>query len=117
MENQKFQHQSIIKFLVLEDQSPSNIRQRMTAVYGDNVPSRTILFEWARRFKSSQLNIEDRRRSAQPISAIDEKNIKAGENLVVGDRRTIIQKIAEILGGTVRGILHDHLHMTKVCST
>ena len=76
-----------------------------------------MLFEWTRRFKNGQFNIESRRRSAQPISATDEKNIKAGENLVVEDCRTIIQKIAEILGGTVHGILHDHLHMTRVCST
>ena len=76
-----------------------------------------MLFEWARRFKNGQLNIEDRRRSSQPISATDEKNIRAEENLVVEDCRTIIQEIAEILGGTVHGVLHDHLHMTKVCST
>ena len=120
MENQKFEHRSIIKFLVLEGQSPSNIHERMTAVYGDSAPSRTMVFEWARRFKDGQLNIEDSPRSGRPISATDEKNIKAIENLVVEDRRITIQEIAEILGissGTVHGILHDHLHMTKVCST
>ena len=120
MENQKFEHRSIIKFLVLEGQSPSNIHERMTAVYGDSAPSRTMVFEWARRFKDGHLNIEDSPRSGRPISAIDEKNIKAIENLVVEDRRITIQEIAEILGissGTVHEILHDHLHMTKVCST
>ena len=57
---------------------------------------------------------------SEPISATDERTIKAVENLVVEDRRITIQEIAEILGissGTVHGILHDHLHMTKVCST
>ena len=63
MENQKFQHQSIIKFLVLEGRSPSNIHERMTAVYGNSVPSRTMIFEWARGFKDGQLNIEDSPRS------------------------------------------------------
>ena len=117
MENQKFEHRSIIKFLVLEGQSPSNIHERMTAVYGDSAPSRTMVFKWARRFKDGQLNIEDSPRSGRPISATDEKNIKAIENLVVEDRRITIQEIAEILGissGTVHGILHDHLHMTNL---
>ena len=79
-----------------------------------------MVFEWARRFKNGQLNIEESPRSGRPISATNEKNIKAVENLVVEDRRITIQKIAEIrsiLSGTVHGILHDHLHMTKVCST
>ena len=92
----------------------------MTAVYDDGAPSSTTVFEWARRFKDGQLNIEDCPRSGRPISATDEKNIKAIENLVVEDGRITIQEIAEILGissGTVHGILHDHLHMTKVCST
>ena len=120
MENQKFEHRSIIRFFVLEGQSLSNIHECMTAVYGDSAPSRTMVFEWARRFKDGQLNIEDSPRSGRPISATDERNIKAIEDLIVEDRRITIQEIAEILGisnGTVHGILHDHLHMTKVYST
>ncbi|CAF4844368.1 unnamed protein product [Rotaria sp. Silwood1] len=120
MENQKFEHRSIIKFLVLEGQSPSNIHERMTAIYGDSAPSRTMVFEWVPRFKNGQLNIEESPRSWRPISTTDEKTIKVVENLVIEDRRITIQEIAEILSissGTVHGILHDHLHMTKVCST
>ena len=83
----------------MEGQSSSNIYERMTAVYGgDSAPSRKILFEWARRFKNGQLNIEDSLRSGRPIRATDEKNIKAVENLVVEDRRITIQEIAESLG-------------------
>ena len=42
MENQRLEHRSIIKFLDLEGQSPSNIHERMTAVYGDSAPFSTI---------------------------------------------------------------------------
>ena len=111
MENQNFQHQSIIKLLVLEGQSHSNIHERMSAVYGYSAPSRTMLFEWARRFKNEQLCIEDSPRSRRPVSATDEKNMKTVQNLVVEDCRITIQEIAEILGissGTIHGILHDH---------
>ena len=92
----------------------------MTAVYGDSAPSRTMIFEWARRFKNRQLNIEDSPSSGRTISATDERAIRAVEDLVIEDRRITIQATAEILSissGTVHGVLHDHLHMTKVCST
>ena len=104
----------------MEGQSPSTIHERMTAVYGDSAPSRTVIFEWTRRFKNGQLNIEDSPKSGRPISATGEKNIKVVENLVVEDCRITIQEIAEIRGissGTVHSILHDYLHMTKARST
>ena len=115
MENQRLEHRSTIKFLDLEDQSPYNIHERMTAVYGDSAPSRTMVFEWARRFKNRQLNIEDSPNSEQTISATDERTIRPVENLVIEDRRITIQAIAEFLSissGTAHGILHDHLRMT-----
>ena len=92
----------------------------MTAVYGDSAPSCTMVFEWVHHFKNGQLNIKDSLRSGRSISATDEKNTKVVENLVVEECRITIQKIAEFLGisnSSVRGILHHHLHMTKVCST
>ena len=52
MENQRREHRSIIKFLDLEGQSPSNIHEHMTTVYGDSAPSPRMIFEWARRFKN-----------------------------------------------------------------
>jgi len=119
MENQKFEHRSVIKFLVLEGQSPSSIYERMVAVYGDSAPSRTVVFDWVRRFKDGQLNIHDDPRCGRPITATDETNVKAVESLVVEDRRITIQQIADTLDistGTVHGILHDQLQMRKVCA-
>ena len=119
MENHKLEHRSVIKFLVLKGQSPSNIYDRMVVVYGDNALSRTTVFEWARRFKVGQLIIEDGPRSGRPITTTDEQTIQAVESLVIEDRRITIQQIANTLGistGTVHGILHDQLHMTKVCA-
>ena len=104
----------------MEGQSPSTIHERITAVYGASAPSRTMVFKWAHRFKSEQLNIEDSPSSGRTISTMDERTIRTVEDLVIEDRRITIQATAEILSissGTVHGILHDHLHMTKVCST
>ena len=59
MENQKPEHRSVIQFLVLKGQFPSNIYKRMVAVYGAHAPSGTAVLEWFRHFKDGQLNIED----------------------------------------------------------
>ncbi|CAF0942762.1 unnamed protein product [Rotaria sp. Silwood1] len=91
----------------------------MVAVYGDYVPSRTTVFEWIRRFKDGQLNVEDGPKCGRPITTTDDQTIKAVECLIIEDRRITIQQIADALGistGTVHDSIHEHLHMTKVCS-
>ena len=53
MENQRLEHRSIIKFLDLQSQSPSNIYECMTAVYGDSAPFPTFKnYLKARRYES-----------------------------------------------------------------
>ena len=44
MENPKFEYRLVIKFLVLEEEAPSNIYNRMVVVYGDHAPSHTTVF-------------------------------------------------------------------------
>ena len=55
MENQKLEYRSVIKFLVLERESPSNTYKRMVVVYGNHAPSHTRVSDWTRRFKDGQL--------------------------------------------------------------
>lgn len=108
-----------MKFLVLEGQSPSNIYEPMVAVHGDHVPSCTTDFEWVRRFKSGQLKIQDGLKCGRPITATEDQISKAVECLIIEDRRITIQELADALGistGTIHGIIHEQLHMTKVSS-
>ena len=95
MENQKFEYRSVIKFLVLEEKSPSNIYKRMVAVYGDHAPSPTTVFEWARRFKDERLNIEDSPICARSITATNNnETVKDVESLTIEGCRITIQQIA-----------------------
>ena len=95
MENQKFEYRSVIKFLVLEGESPSNIYKRMVVIYGDHAPSPTTVFEWAHRFKDEQLNIEDSPRCAQSITATNNNGtVKDIESLTIEGRQITIQQIA-----------------------
>jgi hypothetical protein len=54
VENQKLEHRSVIKFLVLEGQSPTNIYERLVVVYDAHAPTCTTVFECVRRFKDEQ---------------------------------------------------------------
>ena len=94
MENQKFEYRSVLKFLVLKGESASNIYKYMVVVYGDRTPSCTTVFEWARRFKDGQLNIEDNPRGARPITTTNNETVKDVESLTIEDRRITIQQIA-----------------------
>ena len=98
MGNQKLEYHSVIKFLVLEGECPSNIYQRTVVVYGKHAPSRTTVFEWGRRFKDGLLNIEDDPRCGRPIIATDYQTIGAGECLIIENPRITIQEIADSLG-------------------
>ncbi len=76
----------------------------------NSAPSRTTVFEWVRRFKDRQLNIEDSPRSGRAITAANDQTIKAVESLIIEECRITIQQIADILiisTGTVYGIIHD----------
>ena len=95
MENQKFEYRSVINFLVLEGESPSNIYKRMVVIYGGHAPSPTTVFEWAHRFKDEQLNIEDSPRCARSISTTNNnETVKDIESLIIEGRRITIQQIA-----------------------
>ena len=108
-----------MKFLLLQEESPSNIYERMVVIYGDHASSHTTGFEWARRFKDEQLNIEDNPKYVRPITATNNETVKDVESLIIEDRRITIQQIAYVQGVstyTQHSVIHDQLHMTKVSS-
>ena len=55
----------------------------MAVVYGDHASSHTTVFEWARRFKDEQLNIEDNPRCARPITATNNETVNDVESLII----------------------------------
>ena len=106
MKNQKFECHSVIKFLVLGGESSSDIYKRMVVLYGDHALSPTTVFQWSRRCKDAQLNIEDNRRCARPIT---NETFKDVESLIIEDRRITIQQIAyvrDVTTYTVHRIIH-----------
>ena len=77
------------------------------------------VFEWARCFTYGQLNIGGNPSCGRPIAATNNETVKDVKSLITKDRRITIQQIVYVLDVstyTVRSIIHNQLHMTKVSS-
>ena len=81
--------------------------------------SRTCVFEWHKRFHEGRTDVKDDERSRRPTTTKTTNNIREIEKIVQEDRRLSIRPIAERMSidkETVWQVLHENLHMTKVCA-
>ena len=75
--------------------------------------------EWHKRFRKGQTDVEDDERLRHPTISKTTNNIREIEKIVREDRRLSIRLIAERMSinkETVGQVLHDDLHMAKVCA-
>ena len=87
-------------------------------VYGKEFMSRTSVFEWHKRFHEGRTDVEDER-SRRPTMSKTTNNNREIEKTVREDRRLSIRLIAERMSidkETMWQVLHENLHMTKVCA-
>lgn len=115
----KNEYRAVIKFLTLEGQSPKNIHERLVAVYGESSPSYATVKRWAREFQCGRESLQDDARSGRPSTSITQENIETVHQLVLNNRRIKVHEIEETTGisyGSIESILHEHLHMSKVCA-
>ena len=81
--------------------------------------SRTRVSEWHKRLREGRTDVEDDERSRRPTISKTTNNTREIEKIVREDRRLSIRLIAERMSidkETVWQVLHDKLHMTKVCA-
>lgn len=113
----KIEYRAVIKFLTKEGKTPTEIKQRLDAVYGHSSPSYSTVKEWAKQFRLGRESIEDELRPGRPSEAITDENIKFLEKIVLEDRRVKTKELSAMTGlskTTVLRILHEHLGMNKV---
>lgn len=113
----KIEYRAVIKFLTKENKKPTEIFNRLHAVYGDIAPSYEAVKKWARLFKLGRESLEDDPRSGRPTEVVTGEIITQVEDLILQDARLSKKQIAatvNISTGSVFNILHEVLGMSKV---
>ncbi|XP_015439553.1 PREDICTED: splicing factor 3A subunit 1-like [Dufourea novaeangliae] len=107
----------VIKFLVKNGESSTEIYEKLSRVYGNNTMSKPRVFDWAKRFREGRESVEDAERSGRPSTTRQDENIARVRDLVRSDKRLTTRMIAEKLNinrESVRLILTENLLMTKI---
>jgi histone-lysine N-methyltransferase SETMAR len=79
---------------------------------------KATVFKWFKRFKDGRSNISDDARSGRP-SVITPTLVASVKTFIEEDRRRSIRDVVDGTGiafGTVWNILHEHLHMKRICA-
>ncbi|VVC29582.1 Hypothetical protein CINCED_3A015493 [Cinara cedri] len=99
-----------LKFLVKLKKTPTECYKLLQEAYGGNSLSRARVFERYKRFGEGRESTEDDQRPGRPVTQC---------HSLSPYRRMSIRMIAEAVNAdkeTVRKILHEELHTTKVCA-
>ena len=108
-----------LKFLVHLEKTPTEALKLLQEVYGDDIMSRTRLFEWHRRFKEGREEVKDNHRSGRPSTSRTDENVEHVRQKARSDRRLTVRMIADELGmnsGRVWRIITEDLGMRKFCA-
>ena len=117
-EMDEVEYRSVIKFLLLRKQSPSEILQQLQEGYKESCPSKTTVYYWIREFRGGRQSVfTDTSKSGRPeeIPAAKEEECAA---LIRKNRHISIDDVAATLRishGTVSSILSS-LGVRKLCS-
>ncbi len=117
MENKNFEMRANIKFLTKLDWKPGKIIEALQQVYGDSSPSKSVVYDWIKRFKDGRDDLKDDPREGRPSTAKNERTVALVQNLVDKDRRITIDMIANETGishGSAFSILNENLSLRKL---
>ncbi|VVC44420.1 Hypothetical protein CINCED_3A020187 [Cinara cedri] len=108
-----------LKFLVKLKKTPTECYKLLQEAYGGNSLSRARVFEWYKCFSEGRESTEDDQHPGRPVTVSTPETVTKINQIVRADRRMSIRMITEAVNAdkeTVRKILHEELHMTKVCA-
>ena len=112
---------AVIKFLLAEKETVTNIHRRLRNVYGDLAVDKSTVSRWVKRLSSSEegkQQLSDLPRSGRPPTALTPAVLQRAETLIRDDRRITTRQLAAQLGiaiGSVSSIVHQ-LGYSKVCA-
>lgn len=97
----------------------ADIYRELQVIGGECAPSKSMVFEWADRFQSGRITVEDDPRSGRPSTAVNKESIAHVLAVVQEDPHATVKEIAQEVGisdGSCHTILTDHLQYRKICA-
>lgn len=119
MESLREEQFAAIRFCYRLGKSATETLGMLTAAYKDDALPRSTVFWWFKEFKDGRMTITKAGGPGVSASAVTEVNINTAAVIVREDRRISIDDLAAALRishGSAFKILHDHLHMSRVCA-
>jgi transposase len=116
----KIEYRVVIKFFVKEGLMPNEIISKFIKVYADSFHLFSTIKKWAAKYKHGHTSLESDPRDGRPVSATTPQIIEQVHGMVMDDRRMKVREIAETIGISKErvgytSILHEELHMKKLC--
>ncbi|XKL59280.1 hypothetical protein PGB90_000296 [Kerria lacca] len=71
----KCEQRTVVRFLLLEKQTPAAIAKRLKAIYGNKALSRVHVWKWCKRFRKGRTNLHDEDRSGRSSIITEELSI------------------------------------------
>ena len=106
-----------IMFCVKLNNSAIHTYELIERAYGASAPSRGSVFEWHRRFKEGQEDVEDDQGRGRPNTSINQDSIKAVETTIRENPRLSVRKVGALSGiskSSANSILTEQLGMRRL---
>jgi len=111
--------QGVIRLLQAENVIPSEIHQRLVAVYGEHVMNAASVRKWYTMFRNGRTDVRDAERSGRPSVITDA--LKQKVNRVIQENRyftisEVYEQCPEVSRTVVYEIVTEHLQYRKICA-
>jgi len=114
----KEEQRSVVRFLWSECVSGAKTHRRLSAQYGNSVLPQRSVYEWIEKLKNVRKSVPHEAGAGRPSTSTI-YNIERVRDMVLLDRRLIIDEVAnllQIIHGSAYEIIHNSLGFHKVCA-
>ena len=107
----------VIRFLQVENVRPSEIQQRLVAVFGERVMNAASVRKWCTMFRNGRTDVYDAERSGRPSVITDA--LKQKVNRIIRDNRhftisEVYEQCPEVSRTVVYEIVTEHSQYRKI---
>jgi len=115
---EKNEFRAVIKHFYLKKWTAAQIKVELNEVHGNSAPALKTIYFWINEFKRGRTCIKDEARSGRPVE-ITLDIVEKIHGMIMENRRMKVREIAEAVGISterVHNILHEKLHVKKLCT-